>query len=211
MNDTLARVMGLIAAHGYPVLALVVLAEHTFLVGMVVPGDVAVLAAGALAGRGVLSPEGSLGAIVGGAAAGLLASYAVGARVGLPVVERWGARFGVGVERFEGLAAWFRRNGAAAVFLASFVMGLKNLVPAVAGATRMPVPRFVAAGVLGCTARALGFGVVGWIFGANLDRALALLARADRGVLVVAFALASVGLGAWLWRRRRHRRRARRA
>lgn len=170
-----ARALDAISAYGYPLLFVAAAAEHTFLVGLAVPGDVVVVVGGMLAARGLLGVPETFGCIMAGVAVGLVVSYVVGARGGIPLIARWGGKFGLTPVRIVAVEAYFRRHGAKTVFIAAFVAGIKNLVPAIAGASKMSFLRFFAYAMAGCAIRAAAEVAIGYAVGANLDRAMVLV------------------------------------
>lgn len=196
-----ARALEALSAYGYPLLFLAAAAEHSFVIGLLVPGDVIVMLGGVLAARGLLSLPVTLLVVLAGVFVGLNASYFVGLRGGVPLLERWGARFGMTRVRIEAVEIYFRRHGAKTVFLSAFVTGIKNLVPALAGASRMPYPRFLAYGFAGGVIRAIVAIGFGWVFGASLDTALGWVGKFNVWAIAVV-ALLVILFFVWRWGRR---------
>ncbi len=199
----LERWLSAVSAYGYPLLFVTAAAEHAFVVGLAVPGDVIVTAAGVVAARGLLRLDTSLGVVLAGVVVGVNASYLVGRRLGVGVVERWGLRLGVPAADLASLEQHFATEGARTVLLASFVAGLKNVVPALAGASRMPWPRFFGWSAVGFTLRAALELGLGWVLGDNLDA----VAHALRELGWFGLALAAGLVALWIARRVRARRR----
>ncbi len=177
------RLLNLASSYGYGFLFLTSVAENIFLLGFVVPGDVAVVLGGGLAAWARLELGSVLIVIVAGVVLGANVSFWIGRRGGSALIERWGERFLVDKSRIEQVEIYFAQHGAKTVFLASFVSGLKNLVPAVAGASRMSVGRFFIYNAVGSTVRAVGLIALGYVFGANLPRALVLAGRFNEWLL----------------------------
>lgn len=192
-----------LSTYGYPLLFLAAAAEHTFVVGLLVPGDVVVMMGGVLAERGVLSLPMAFVTVLLGVLIGLNISYFIGLYGGIPLLSRWGARFGMTRVRIEAVEAYFQKHGAKTVFLSAFIAGIKNLVPALAGASRMSYPRFLAYGFAGGTIRAIVAMGFGWLFGASLDAALAWLRKFNTWGIVAAIVMLLALVGFWIWRRRR--------
>lgn len=188
-----------LATYGYPLLFLAAAAEHTFILGLLVPGDVIVLLGGALAARGLLSLELCFLFVLLGVLVGLNISYFIGLYGGTPLLARWGFRFGLTEVRIDAVKAYFQRHGAKTVFLSSFIAGFKNLVPAIAGASRMSFPRYFAYGFAGGVIRAGVAIALGWIFGASLDSALAWMKKANLWAMVGVLVIAALVLLWWKW------------
>jgi membrane-associated protein len=129
----------------YAGICALVFVESGVLVAFWLPGDTVLFAAGLAAAR----PGSHVAwwglALLGtlAAAAGNALGYAVGARLGRPLLAR---RYGGRLARAEEL---MERYGAAAVVVARFVPWARTFVPHLAGATRLAPGRFAAATVLG--------------------------------------------------------------
>lgn len=191
-----------LSTYGYPLLFVAALAEHTFVLGVLVPGDVIVMLGGVLSARGILSLPVAFLLVLLGVLIGLCLSYFIGLYGGIPLLSRWGARFGMTRVRIAAVQDYFEKHGAKTVFLSAFIAGIKNLVPAVAGAMRMSFPRFLVYGFLGGAIRAVVAMGFGWFFGASLDTALAWLQKFNLWALVVVLVIALLLLGFFLWKRR---------
>lgn len=184
LHETLA----LITSYGYLLLFVASLAENIFLLGFVIPGDLIVVLGGGLAQRAGLSPVSASLAVVGGVLLGSNLSFWIGRRGGNALIERWGERFGVGERRVRLAEIYFAEHGAKTVFVGSFISGLKNLVPAVAGASRMGYVRFAAYSAIGSTCRSVALVAIGYVCGANLEGAMQVVGSINGWVLALAVA-----------------------
>ena len=113
--------------------------------GFPVPGGTALVIAGIDASTknglplvGVIV-AGALGAILGGAA-----GYAVGRWRGEPVLLRIGRLLRQQPRRVQELRGQFQRNPTVPLFIARFVTGLRNVAGLAAGASGVPLARFLA-------------------------------------------------------------------
>ena len=144
----------------------------------------------------------TLAATVGSLVGGLL-SYAIGARLGRPVLLVVGARFGVGERELGRVEGWFERYGARAALFGRLVPVLRSVVGYTAGLGRMPIGRYLLYTALGSLPFNLLLISAGAALGANWEETLApLLKGAERAVLILLAALAI----AYLLRRYRLRR-----
>jgi len=138
--------------------------EAAILLGMVLPGETALLVAGYFCHEGVLSLPVMVGVAVVAAILGDSVGYAVGHRIGRPLQ---GSRLGrwVGEGRWERATRFLHRHGGKAVFFGRLTAMLRALVPGMAGIARMPyyrtfLPWNVAGGLLwgsGCVLLGYGF------------------------------------------------------
>lgn len=130
--------------HDFGLLA-VFLAAGFQAMGFPVPGGTALVIAGIDASSrnglplaGVIA-AGTLGALLGGTA-----GFAVGRWRGEPVLVRVGRLFRQEPERVHELRGQFQRHAVAPLFVARFVTGLRNAAGLVAGASGVPLSRFLA-------------------------------------------------------------------
>jgi membrane protein DedA with SNARE-associated domain len=203
------RVFAFASTYGYTFLFAASIAENIFLLGFVVPGDIAVVIGGALAARGYLHPVKATLVVVAGVVVGSCLSFWLGRRGGPALLERWAARFSRHrKEKTLTAEDYFRAHGAKTVFLASFVAGLKNTVPAVAGAANMGFSRFLVYSAAGSTVRSIALVALGYMFGANIERAIGAAGSLNGWVF---FALVAMVVALLLARRAQSRRRLRQA
>lgn len=155
--------------------------ENLFVVGSFTPGETVVIAGALVASRGALSITGVWTASVIGTVIGSNISYWLGRRAGMNSVRtftekiaasRMGRIFRIDAEGLDEVHEHFHTEGAKTVLISRFAVGAKNFVPAVAGATEMPVFWFELYTVLGAMLYTTLMCVIGWFLGANLDVAL---------------------------------------
>jgi membrane protein DedA with SNARE-associated domain len=133
--------------------------------GLPLPGESALIAAGVLAARGDLSIIAVIAAGWSGAVLGDTTGYLLGRLGGRPLLMRFGPAIGLTAERFEWVAAQFRRYGVMIVLLGRFVVVLRQLNGLVAGALSMPLLRFVPANVIGAGLWVVVWGAGPYFFG----------------------------------------------
>ncbi|MFF0911444.1 DedA family protein [Microbacterium enclense] len=154
---------------------------------VVVPGETAVTAFGALAAaHGVPTLGGVMLAAAGAAFAGDLCCYLLGRAVG---VERWRWMRGPRVRAaLDGARSRLERNAAAVLFTARFVPFARLAVNLAAGAARLSPPRYLGVAALAATAWAAYQAVIGAV--------VAALVPGGAGVAVLVSIVLAVGLGA---------------
>jgi membrane protein DedA with SNARE-associated domain len=148
---------------GYALLALLVGGEA---MGLLLPGETALIAAAAIAHSGglqlgVVIPLAAISAIVGDNI-----GYAIG-RSGARSVLLMGGPFAA--RRADLLARgerFFVRHGTQAVFFGRWIPVLRVTAAWLAGASRMPWPVFALWNAAGCIAWATSIGLVGYALGA---------------------------------------------
>lgn len=166
MTGWLAEHMGAYGSSGIlgAVLLLPAMEAALPVVGVLLPGQTAVVLGGALAWSGVITVEAALLAAVLGAVLGNLVGYAIGhrwrARVLAPL--RSPARRRGHAERALGL---IERRGGCAVFVGRFTAVLRTLVPTLCGATGMPLRRYLLWSVVSSAVWAPAFVLIGYVMG----------------------------------------------
>lgn len=159
----------LVGLSPWAVVALVALLpalEASALVGLVVPGETAVLAGGVAAHAGMLPLWVVVLAAVGGAAAGDQVGYTLGRRYGPGLLQRLPARLRDSGSLNQALSL-VRRRGALAVVLGRWAAALRALVPGIAGMSGMSRRRFTVANITGGALWAGTVAVTGYLAGAS--------------------------------------------
>jgi membrane-associated protein len=171
--------------------------EASTLLGVVVPGETAVLLGGVFAHQNRLPLAAVMAAAALGAVAGDTVGYALGTRVG-PVLF---SRSGRARRRLDAGRVFVRRFGGPAVFLARWVAVLRAVVPSVAGATGLPYRTFAPYNIAGGTLWAVLMAGAGFLAGAAYRRVARDFGLA--GAVVALMLAAAVVLGVGYLRRHR--------
>lgn len=176
--------------------------EAAAFVGVVFPGEIAVLLGGVSASRGTVSLAEVLIAAALGAVSGDQVGYVIGRRYGEQLLRRIPDRL-LDEDRLQAARSFIRRMGAKGVIIGRWTAALRALVPGLAGMAHMHYGRFLAANVVGGVLWAVVVGVVGYEAGDQWPKVQSAVGNASYAVLaVVVVAL----LGVHLARRRRARR-----
>ncbi|MCL4499762.1 MAG: DedA family protein [Chloroflexi bacterium] len=203
MNET--RIVELIVsyfnAYGYYLVFIFLLAENTFLLGLLVPGETVLLLSAFLASAGNLNivtvvTVGIIAAILGNNG-----GYFIGREGGRRLIERLGGRW-LPPERIEAAEAYFDKHGQKTVFIGRFVAGVRTFVPILAGAARMPYLVFLVYTVASVVLWTIGLGLLGYFFGENRVFLLQVVKRAELAILA-AVALAAACFIYRRWKRGR--------
>lgn len=191
----LDRLAELASPWGYVVVGMLTLLEASAMVGLVIPGEAALLVGGFLASQGKASlpamiAVGALGAVVGDSI-----GYEVGRHLG-PSLRR--SRLGrwVGDKKWERAEDFLAQRGGRAVFFGRFVGVLRAMVPTIAGLSRMPYRRFLPWNVLGGVVWAPGFVLLGFVAGGSYHTVARWAGRASAVLLGLVLLVAGVVLAA---------------
>lgn len=177
------------------------LEASTFL-GIVVPGEIAVLVGGVIAHSGRLPLWTVVVAASVGAVVGDNVGYQVGRRLGASTLDRLPRKL-VAAGDLQRALEVVRRRGAIAVITGRWVAALRALVPGVAGMSGLGRRRFLVANLVGGVTWATAIALIGYGAGAGYrtaERRLGLGSEILLGVLVILVVI-------WVLRTRRRRRR----
>ena len=188
---------GLLAHYGYRAVAGALLLENA---GLPVPGETVLLLASLLAfsEHRLQLPYIILVGIVA-ATVGDNIGFAIGFYGGRPLLERYRKTLRIRpatIARGEDL---FRRYGAATIFVARFIAGMRVIAGPLAGVLRMDWRKFAIFNFLGAVLWVTTISSAGFLFGKHWDELVDILRDANV-LVVVAICLLLVIL--W-WRRRR--------
>lgn len=196
----MTALMGLPPALVLLVAFLLPAAEASLFVGLVVPGETAVIAAGVLAHAGVVPLWAVMVCAAAGAITGDQIGFHVGRRYGPTLLDRmphW-LRHG---DQYERVLSLVRRRGAMAVVLGRWTASLRALVPGVAGMSGVSSRTFGWANAAGGVFWAVAVALLGYLAGAGYRQVEQQL---NLGAGVVLAGVVVVALTVWLIRRRRH-------
>ena len=168
------------------------------------PSDVVVAFGSFVAAQGAGTAVGAFLSTWIGNVAGAMLVYALGRRYGAERLERrlagqWAD------SRDAKLRLMFHRYGMPAVFVSRFVPGVRALVPAFAGALRLPPWRTAA---MIASASALWYGLITYVafrVGADWPHLRAIIARYSSTAAIVGSVILVLGLVTWYLLRRRQR------
>jgi len=188
----------------YCVIAALVFGETAAFLGFVLPGETAVVLGGVLASRGHLSLATLSAVVVVTAIAGPLVGYEIGRRMGDRLfANRALRRVPGGPEQARSV---LRDRGGLAVLLGRFIAIVRAIMPAAAGAVRVPYRTFLLYNVVGAIVWGVGYCLLGYLAGSAYS---AVESRVGTGLAVAVAAV--VVAGAAVWAVRRHRAAASRA
>ncbi len=168
------------------------------------PSELILPFAGWSVSRGLLepltrAPWNYWGAVVAGVAGntlGSLASYAIGAYGGRPLVLRYGRFVLISAHDLEMAERWFARYGQATVFFSRMLPIVRTFISVPAGVARMPIWRFLLFSIA---------GAIPWVMllvwgGVQLGDHWLELKHALAGLDYVVVALIAVGTLVFIWR-----------
>jgi membrane-associated protein len=162
-------------------------------VGLIAPGETAIVLGGVVAAQGDVNLAVMLLLAWLAAALGDLLSFALGRRLGRRFLLERGPRLGITPPRLERVEGFFARHGAKAILAGRFVGIVRAVAPFLAGASGMRLRAFVPWSLIGTAAWATTFTLVGFAFNRSFSAAADTLTHG-------ALALAALTAGALAWR-----------
>ncbi len=163
-------------------------------IGTFFEGETIVVAAGAMAHKGLLTFRGvALAAFLGSTLGDT--TWFMGGRIwGRPFIDKhpkWR-------KRSERIQQFTNRFGIFFVLIFRFIYGIRTVTPAVLGATHYPVVRFLILNVISAAVWALVFTGIGWGLGEGIQQVLS--RRGHVGELLIAAVILSIILWvAWIF------------
>jgi undecaprenyl-diphosphatase len=174
----------------YLVVGVLAFAETGAFLGFIAPGETAVLVGGLVAGQGKISLIVLIAVVWACAVAGDVTSFTLGRRLGRAWLLRHGERLKITEERLDQVEGFFERRGGATIILGRFLGFVRPLLPFTAGASRMPLRRFLPYDVLAAGLWATTFCVLGFVFWRSIDQLTTYVSRGlfAFGTLIVVIA-----------------------
>ncbi len=146
-------------------------------IGLIAPGETTVIVGGLVAGQGQISLLLLIAIVWTCAVLGDVTSYALGRRLGRDFMVRHGGRVKITEERLQQVEAFFERRGGMTILIGRFIGLVRAIAPFIAGASRMPLRKFLPYDVLGAGLWAATFSLLGYVFWRSFDQLTAWVSR----------------------------------
>ncbi|HEX9063611.1 MAG TPA: DedA family protein [Streptosporangiaceae bacterium] len=182
--------LGLIAA--------LVFGETAIFLGFFLPGEAAVVLGGVLASRGHVSLPVLIGVVVITAVAGPFIGYEIGKRMGDRLFTSPRLRRVAGP--LDRARTTLRDRGGVAVFGGRFLAVVRAIMPAAAGAARVPYRTFAIHNTISGIIWGVGYSLLGYVAGSAY---VAVERAVGTGLAIALAVLVLAGVGVWAWRRHR--------
>ena len=188
----------LISTYGYFVLGLLIALESA---GLPLPGETALLVAGAYAGNSGLSVKLVILVAASAAILGDAAGYWLGRSMGRSLMVKYGNSFWLNQKRLQRIESFFHKHGPKTVFFGRFIGILRTYSAFFAGVSRMSYKSFTVFNASGGALWAIIFGFLGYEFGRNLESIERITTSIGWAALLIILLL----LGAYVLSRKRKR------
>jgi membrane-associated protein len=204
MSNLIDGILNVNAVLAFILVGVVVFAEDALFVGFVIPGETAAVIGGVVASRGNANVVLMAVIVVVAAILGDSVGYEIGKRFGPRLLETKLLR--KQRAKLDEAQDFLRRRGGVAVFLGRFVAFFRAVMPALAGSSRMPYPRFVAWNAAGGLVWGIAFVMLGYFAGNSYQAIAKTVGRDITAVAAIVLVLALIG-----WQVRKYVRARRRA
>jgi len=165
----------------YLVVSVLAFLETGAFVGLVFPGETAVIIAGAIAGQGETSVVITIALVWFSAWLGDTASFFIGQKLGRDFILKHGHRVRITKERFAQVEDYFSRHGGKTILVGRFLGLVRALAPFIAGSSGMRYRAFLPYSVLGTGLWAATFSLLGYFLANNIHLAEDI---AGRGIFI---------------------------
>jgi membrane-associated protein len=188
LESVLTDLSDTLGAWTYLLVAGLAFLETGAFVGLIAPGETAIVLGGVVAAQGGVDLVPMLLIAWAAAALGDLASFMLGQRLGRRFIVARGPRLGISAERLERVEEFFDRHGPKAILIGRFIGIVRAVAPFLAGASGMRLRAFLPWSLLGTAAWASAFTLVGYAFHASFASAAHTLAHGALAAAVLASA-----------------------
>jgi membrane protein DedA with SNARE-associated domain len=156
------RLLDALTAHGSLALfGLLILG----IVGLPVPDETLLIAAGVLVSHDRLNPTATYFAAISGAVVGITVSYCLGRAAGVTVIRKYGPRLRLKTETVEQTRLFFHRSGKWFLMFGYFLPGIRHFSALVAGAANVELGLFARFAYVGAVIWSAGFLTLGMFLG----------------------------------------------
>lgn len=155
-------IIDLFGRFGYAALFVGVFLEN---LGIPIPGETVLLAAGFFCKQGTLRLGFVIPLAIAAAIFGDNFGYWIGRKGGRRFVEKRGKYIGLSPKRLANVEKYFREHGARTIFFARFISGLRVVAALAAGVTHVPWSRFLLFNAAGAVAWGTAIALLGYLFG----------------------------------------------
>ncbi len=196
LEAALTRLAETLGVWTYVLVAAFAFLETGAFVGLVAPGETAIVLGGVIAAQGSVDLAVMIPLAWMAAALGDLVSFQLGRKLGRRFLVRRGPSLGITAARMERVDVFFERHGPKAIVIGRFIGIVRAVAPFLAGASGMRLRTFLPWSLLGTAAWATTFTLIGFFFQHSFTEAAGALTKAALAVAALAVVIA-------VWRRYR--------
>jgi membrane protein DedA with SNARE-associated domain len=147
------------------------------ILGMPLPEETLLVFSGFLVSTGELSYIPTFLVCFLGSISAMTTAYWLGRTLGLPFIERYGKRFGLGYTLYKRTEEWFHRIGKWALPIGYFIPGVRQFTAYFAGIAKLPFPSFMLFTYIGGLFWSFLFVTLGKLLGDRWEQLFAVISR----------------------------------
>jgi undecaprenyl-diphosphatase len=163
-------------------------------IGLIAPGETAMLLGGLVAGQGQIDVITLIAIVWAAAVAGDLTSFFLGRRLGRAFLIKHGPKVQITEARLHHVEGFFDKHGGKAILIGRFVGLVRAIAPFLAGSSGMPIRRFLPYDVVGAGLWTSTFVLLGYIFWQSFSQ---LVDYAKKGALALGAVIVLVVAIVW--------------
>lgn len=186
MEDVIQGLSAYIAEYGY--LALFFL-FFLGILGMPLPEETLLVFSGFLVSTGQLDYGMTMVVCFFGSISAMTLAYWIGRKLGYPVIEKYGKRFGLGYAVYKKTESWFNRVGKWALPIGYFIPGVRQFTAYFAGITKLSFPSFMLYTYTGGLFWSVLFVTLGWQLGERWEQLFDIISRNLAIIFVILLAI----------------------
>ena len=172
LEEVLLHIGNTLGQWTYLLVAVLAFLETGAFVGLLAPGETAMILGGVVAGQGEISVVTLIAIVWVAATLGDAVSFWLGRRLGREFLVRHGPKFRITPEVLERVEDFFDKHGGKAILLGRFVGIVRAVAPFLAGTGKMSFKRFLPYDILGAGLWATTFILLGYVFWQSLGTVL---------------------------------------
>jgi membrane protein DedA with SNARE-associated domain len=192
LEEALTDLSETLGAWTYALVGGLAFLETGAFVGLIAPGETAIVLGGVVAAQGEIHLVAVLLIAWVAAALGDIASFMLGARLGRRFIHRHGPRLGMTAPRVDRVEAFYARHGAKAILVGRFVGIIRAVSPFLAGSSGLRFRAFLPWSLLGTAVWASAFTLVGYAFSESFSQAAGALTHGAFALALVAAVVLAV-------------------
>jgi undecaprenyl-diphosphatase len=193
--EDLAKALG---SGTYALVAVMAFLETGAFVGLIAPGEFAVIVGGVIAGQGTIDVIPLLGIVWLSCVLGDSASFFVGRRLGRQFLERHGPKVKITHKRLAQVDDYFAKHGGKTILIGRFIGIVRAVAPFIAGASGLRYRSFLPYSVIGTGLWGSLYTLLGYLFYRSFDKVAGIAGKAT--FVFAALVLAVVAI-VWAYRR----------
>lgn len=169
----------------YAVVGVMALLETGAGIGLIAPGELAVVIGGVTAGQGRTNLVALIAIVWASAFAGDVISYVLGRRLGRAFLLKRGHLVKVTPARLGQVEAFLGRHGGKTIIVGRFIGLVRALAPLVAGSAGMAARRFIPATFLAAGIWSATFSALGYVFWRSFAQAAGIAKRGSFALIAL--------------------------